>query len=153
ATNCEGASVADYLEGVGKGLKLSAPPLPTLALPTTAGTGSEATKNAVISSHAPAYKKSLRADAMVPRVVLLDPELTVSTPPHITAQTGMDAITQLIESFISCKTKPMTRALAIDGLRRALPAIREAVQNGSSQPAREAMAYAALLSGMALANS
>ena len=153
AVNREGASVADYLEGVGKGLKLSPPPLPVLALPTTAGTGSEATKNAVISSLDPPYKKSLRHDAMLPRIVLVDAELTVSVPPHVTAQTGMDAITQLIETFISCRSKPIPRALALDGLKRALPAIREAFWNGSSRPAREAMSYAALLSGMALANS
>ena len=153
ATNREGTSVADYLEGVGKGLNLLTPPLPVLAVPTTAGTGSEATKNAVISSLDPPYKKSLRHDAMIPRIVLVDPELTVPVPPHVTAQTGMDAITQLIESFISCRAKPLARALALDGLKRALPAIGEAVRDGSSRSAREAMSYAALVSGMALANS
>lgn len=153
ATNTSGASVRDYLEGVGSGLTITQPPLPCIALPTTAGTGSEATKNAVISSYDPPFKKSLRADGMLPRIVLVDPELSVTVPPAITAQTGMDAITQLIESYISRKSRPIPQALAAGGLRLALPGIVEAVENGSSRPAREAMAQAALLSGMALANS
>jgi alcohol dehydrogenase class IV len=153
ATNTDGASVRDYLEGVGSGLQITEPPLPCIALPTTAGTGSEATKNAVISSYDPPFKKSLRADGMLPRIVLVDPKLSLTVPPAITAQTGMDAITQLIESYISRKARPIPQALAANGLRLALPAIVEAVENGSSRPAREAMAQAALLSGMALANS
>ncbi|HZZ71670.1 MAG TPA: iron-containing alcohol dehydrogenase [Pirellulales bacterium] len=153
APNHEGNSVADYLEGVGRNLALTQPPLPLVAMPTTAGTGSEATKNAVISSHEPAYKKSLRAAALIPRLVLIDPELTVGVPSDVTAHTGMDAITQLIESYLSCRAQPFTRALALDGLRYALPAIRDAVREGSARPPREAMAYAALLSGIALANS
>jgi len=153
ATNTEGQSIRDYLEGVGSGLKLSERPLPVIAMPTTAGTGSEATKNAVISVDNPDVKKSLRSDAMVPRVVVIDPELAVSLPSDITAHTGMDAITQLIESYISRRAKPIPQALAMQGLRLALPAIEEAVRDGSSRPAREAMAHAALLSGMALANS
>lgn len=153
ATNTAGATVQDYLEGVGCGLTLDNPPLPIIAMPTTAGTGSEATKNAVISCRSPSVKKSLRGDGMLPRVVIVDPEWTVSVPPAITAHTGMDAITQLIESYISKKAKPIPQALAIPGLRLALSAIVEAVENGGSRPAREAMAHAALLSGMALANS
>ena len=148
-----GDSVKDYLEGVGRGLKITAPPLPMLAMPTTAGTGSEATKNAVISSYDPAFKKSLRSDAMVPDIVLIDPELMVTVPATTTAYTGMDAITQCIESYISRRRQPIPQALAIEGLRRAVPAITEAVTNGDSRPAREAMAHAAMLSGMALANS
>jgi alcohol dehydrogenase class IV len=153
ATNRESTTVADYLEGVGKGLKLRHDPLPLIAVPTTAGTGSEATKNAVISSYDPPFKKSLRADAMVPRIVLVDPELAVSVPPDVTAHTGMDAITQLIESYISRRAKPIPRALAIQGLQLALPALPQAVQDGTNRAAREAMAHAALLSGIALANS
>jgi alcohol dehydrogenase class IV len=153
ATNRESPTVRDYLEGVGRGLEIKQPPLAVLAMPTTAGTGSEATKNAVISSYDPPFKKSLRSDRMVPRAVLIDPELAVSVSPQTTAYTGMDAITQLIESFISCRARPIPRALALDGLRMAVPAIEEAVRDGCSQPAREAMAHAALLSGMALANS
>jgi alcohol dehydrogenase class IV len=148
-----GRSVRDYLDGVGSGLEIERPPLTFVAMPTTGGTGSEATKNAVISSHDPPFKKSLRSEKMIPRVVLVDPELSVNVPPKITAQTGMDAITQLIESYISRRAQPIPRALAVQGLQLALPAIVEAVENGSSRPAREAMAHAALLSGMALANS
>jgi alcohol dehydrogenase class IV len=153
ATIGSGASVRDFLEGVGRGLKIERPPLSVLALPTTGGTGSEATKNAVISSRDPPFKKSLRSEQMIPRVVLVDPELSVTVPPSVTAQTGMDAITQLIESTISRRAQPIPRALAVEGLQLALPAIVEAVENGQSRPAREAMAHAALLSGMALANS
>lgn len=153
ATNRQSSSVVDYLEGVGQGLKIANPPLPILAMPTTAGTGSEATKNAVISSYAPPFKKSLRSDLMVPRVVLVDPDLSVSVPPDVTAHTGMDAITQLIESYISRKAKPIPRALAIQGLRLAMPALAVATHDGTNRAAREAMAHAALLSGMALANS
>jgi alcohol dehydrogenase class IV len=147
------APVRDYLEGVGNGLKIVNAPLPVMAIPTTAGTGSEATKNAVISSVDPPFKKSLRSDLMVPRAVLIDPELSVSVPPQITAWTGMDAITQLIESYISRRATQATQDMAWVGLGSAVPNIVEACRDGSSRPAREAMAHAALLSGMALANS
>lgn len=152
-TNCECDSVLDYLEGVGRGLKLTQAPLPMLAIPTTAGTGSEATKNAVISNHSPAFKKSLRADQMIPDLVLCDPKLSCSVPPNITAQTGMDAITQLLESYISCRAKPIPQALCLQGLKLALPALAEAVEDGTSKSSRENMSHAALLSGIALANS
>lgn len=153
ATNAESPTVKDYLEGVGRGLKIQRPPLPLLAMPSTAGTGAEATKNAVISCYDPAFKKSLRDDRLMPRIALVDPELSVTVPPRVTAASGMDAITQLIESYVSRKSQPIPRALAMQGLRLAVPAIVEAVENGSSRSAREAMSHAALLSGMALANS
>ena len=153
ATNCESTTVKDYLEGVGRGLTLTEPTLPVLAMPTTAGTGAEATKNAVISCYDPAFKKSLRDEQLMPRIALVDPELCVTAPPHVTAAGGMDAITQLIESFISRRAKPIPRALAVQGLKWAVPAIVEAVEDGTSQAAREKMSHAALLSGMALANS
>jgi alcohol dehydrogenase class IV len=152
-TNRESSTVRDYLEGVGRGFKITAPPLPLVAVPTTAGTGTEATKNAVISSYEPAFKKSLRSDLMVPSVVLIDPELTVTLPPATTAFTGMDAITQLIESYISKRARPIPQALCLQGLTLALPALIEAVENGISRSARTAMSHAALLSGIALANS
>lgn len=158
AVDHQSSTVKDYLEGLdnqkgGRGLKLANDPLPVLAMPTTAGTGAEATKNAVISCYDPPFKKSLRDSRMLPRIALVDPELSVSVPPEVTAASGMDAITQLIESYISRKARPIPQALAIQGLKLAVPAVAEAVENGASRPAREKMSHAALLSGMALANS
>ncbi len=153
ATNTHGSGVQDFLEGVGRGLKIDRPPLPLLAMPTTAGTGTEATKNAVISSYDPPFKKSLRSDLMIPKVVLVDPELTVCVPRDITAHTGMDAITQLIESLISRRAKPIPRALCWQGLELALPAMFKLSGNLYHRASREAMSHAALLSGIALANS
>lgn len=149
----DGHSVRDYLEGVGAGWKLTARPLAIVAMPTTGGTGTEATKNAVISVTDPPLKKSLRSELLVPHVALVDPELSVRVAPRTTAHTGLDAITQLIESYISRRARPIPRALCIAGLRAGLPALPTAVRDGESRPAREAMAHAALLSGMALANS
>jgi alcohol dehydrogenase class IV len=153
ATNSESPTIKDYLEGVGKGLKIVAEPLPVLAMPTTAGTGCEATKNAVISCYDPVFKKSIRDERIVPRIALVDPELTVSVPPQVTAASGMDAITQLFESYISRKAQQLTHVLALNGLCGALPAIGEAVRDGRSQSAREFMSHAAMVSGMCLANS
>ncbi len=153
ATNTAGASVADYLEGVGRGLKISVPPLPMIAVPTTAGTGSEATKNAVISSYDPPFKKSLRSDLMMPRAVVIDPQLAVTLSPAVTAATGMDAMTQLIESYISRKRGPSPKHWQPTACGAPCGAIVAAVEDGGSLAARGAMAHAALLSGMALANS
>lgn len=153
ATDRQSTTVKDYLENVGRDLKIVAEPLPVLAMPTTAGTGAEATRNAVISSYDPPFKKSLRDTRILPQIALLDPELTVTVPPEVTAASGMDAITQLLECYISRKARPVPQALARHGLKHALPAIAEAVHRPTSRPAREAMAHAALLSGMCLANS
>jgi alcohol dehydrogenase class IV len=153
AVQLEAAPVRDYLEGVGRGLKLTAPPLPLLAMPTTGGTGTEATKNAVISSYDPPFKKSLRDERMIPRIVLIDPELSVGVSPATTAWTGLDAITQLIEAYITKNARPIPQALCLEGLRLALPAVERAVRDGTDREAREAMALAALFSGQALANS
>jgi alcohol dehydrogenase class IV len=147
------SSVLDYLEGHGKGPKIVNTALPVLAMPTTGGTGSEATKNAVITSYDPPFKKSLRSELMVPRIVLVDPELSVSVPPHITAWTGMDAITQLVESLVSRRATATTEAIALRGLQLGVANLADAYRYGNSQPARDAMAHAALLSGIALANS
>ena len=152
-TQREAAPVRDYLEGVGRGLKLVEAPLPLIALPTTSGTGTEATKNAVISSYDPPFKKSLRDERLVPAAVIIDPELTVSNPPEVTAHSGMDAITQLIESLVTKKATPLTKALCREGLRAAIPALEVAYKNPTDRAAREAMSYAAWLSGVALANS
>lgn len=152
-TNREGESVADYLEGVGKGLKMVRSPLPMVAVPTTAGTGSEATKNAVISSYDPPFKKSLRSEMMVPKCVVWDPELTVSCPPHVTAHSGMDTITQLIESYISRRAAPIPQALVRSAFAGAISSIVTAVEHPTDRAAREQMAHAAFLSGVSLANS
>lgn len=152
-TNRRGDSVVDYLEGVGRGWTITEPPLPLLAMPTTAGTGSEATKNAVISSYDPPFKKSLRSDRMVPRIVLIDPELTVSVPRETTAYTGLDALTQLFESYLTRRAAAIPQALCRQGLPLAWQALPRVVRDGSDREAREAMAHAALLSGLALANS
>ncbi len=153
ATNQLGESVRDYLEGVGEGLSIENDPLPMLAIPTTAGTGSETTKNAVISVDDPPCKKSLRSENMIPKIVLIDPELSVTVPQSVTAASGMDAITQLIESYISSRATPLTQSLCIEGLKHALPNMKRAYVDGTDQAARTAMAYAAFLSGVALANS
>ncbi|QDT55397.1 NAD-dependent methanol dehydrogenase [Caulifigura coniformis] len=152
-TQRETAPVRDYLEGVGRGLKLVEAPLPLIAVPTTSGTGTEATKNAVISSYDPLFKKSLRDERLVPSAVLIDPELTVSNSPEVTAHSGMDAITQLIESYVTKKATRLTKALCREGLRAAIPAIEVAYKEPTNRAAREAMSYAAWLSGVTLANS
>ncbi len=149
----EVASVSEYLEGVGRGLRLALAPLPLVVVPTTSGTGSEATKNAVISSCDPVYKKSLRDDRMMPAVALVDPELTERLPASVTVATGMDAITQLIESYLSRRARPLPAALVESILPAALEALPRAVANGCDRHARENMAHAALCSGVALANS
>lgn len=153
ATNHQSENVCDYLEGVGRGLQITEPPLPMIALPTTAGTGSEATKNAVISSTARRFKKSLRSDRMIPEIALIDPELTVTCPRETTAWSGLDAITQLIESLITPKSTEMTRVLCQEGLRLAIPWIRRACDEPDCRPAREALSQAAFLSGVTLANA
>ncbi|MAV35599.1 MAG: alcohol dehydrogenase [Planctomycetaceae bacterium] len=149
----EAYSVIDYLEGVRRELPLVQPSLQTLVMPTTAGTGSEATRNAVISSVAPRYKKSLRAASMMPDIALVDPELTVTTPPEITLHSGMDALTQCIESYLSCRASSFTRPLALEGFHHAWTALPIVMREPSSRPAREAMSFAALLSGISLTNS
>lgn len=146
-------SVQDYLEGVGRGCQISQPPLPVLAMPTTAGTGAEATKNAVISSYDPPLKRSLRDDRLLPRLALVDPELTVGAPSGVTAASGMDAICQLIESYISRRAQPMAQALCVQGLQMAWSALPVAFREPTDRQARSRMAHAALLSGIALANS
>lgn len=152
-THPEGDSIRDYLEGVGRGLRLCRPCVPVVAVPTTAGTGTETTKNAVISSVDPPFKKSLRDDRILPALALVDAELTVSAPLRVTAYSGMDAITQLIESYCSRRRTPIPEALAESALRSALPSLRTLARHPSNRQAREVMAYAALVSGICLANS
>lgn len=145
--------VLDYLEVVGKGQALINPPLPYIAIPTTAGTGSEVTRNAVLESAEHGIKASLRSPMMLPSLALVDPELTYSLPPSVTASTGLDALTQLIEPFVSVKSNPLTDALCREGMQRAARSLRAAYDDGADPSAREDMALASLLSGMALANA
>lgn len=146
-------NIEDYLEGVGKGLSVTIPSIPFIAVPTTSGTGSEVTKNAVISSDTPGYKKSIRSPFLIPNIALLDPELTVSVPAHTTAETGMDALTQLLESFVSAKKQPIPQALSLYGIKLAFKYLLRAVENPADIKAREGMMLSSLLSGICLANS
>lgn len=145
--------VRDYLEGVGDGRTPNAPALPHIALPTTAGTGAEATRNAVISSRAEGFKKSFRSPTLYPAVAILDAELTIKLPPQQTAFSGMDAITQLIESYLSCRATPMTDALALRGMELAFPAIRSVMEDGADIENRERLLLASAISGICLANA
>ena len=145
--------VFDYLEVIGKGQPLVNPPLPYIAIPTTAGTGSEVTRNAVIESPEQNVKVSLRSPWMLPRVALVDPELTYHLPPEITASAGLDALTQLIEPFVSVKANPMTDAICREGISRAARSLKRAYENGADQEAREGMSLASLFGGLALANA
>ena len=143
----------DYLEVIGQGRLLAQRPLPCIAIPTTAGTGSEVTRNAVLVSPDHGVKASLRHPWMLPSVALVDPALTVGVPAAITASTGLDALTQLIEPFLSVKANPMTDALCLEGVRRAARSLKRAWTDGDDLAAREDMALASLLGGLALANA
>ncbi len=144
--------VLDYLEVIGRGRVLERPGRPCIAIPTTAGTGSEVTRNAVLSSPEHGVKVSLRSPFLLPRVALVDPELTYTMPPAVTAATGLDALTQLVEPFVSIRANPLTDALCREGMMRVARSLRRAWRTGEAA-AREDMALAALLSGMALANA
>jgi alcohol dehydrogenase class IV len=144
--------VFDYLEVIGKGQPLVKAPLPYIAIPTTAGTGSEVTRNAVIESPDQNVKVSLRSPLMLPRVALVDPELTYRLPPEITASAGLDALTQLIEPFVSVKANPMTDAICRQGIYYAARSLKRAYENGTDE-AREGMSLASLFGGLALANA
>ncbi len=143
----------DYLEVIGKGQPLIKAPLPYMAIPTTAGTGSEVTRNAVIESPEQNVKVSLRSPAMLPRLALVDPELTYNLPPDVTASSGLDALTQLIEPFVSIKTNPLTDAICREGLAHAAHSLRRAYEDGTDKEARQGMSLASLFGGLALANA
>lgn len=153
AVAANGGEPLDYMEVVGRGQPLAKPPLPLLAIPTTAGTGSEVTRNAVLTSLAHGVKASMRSVSMVPRVALVDPELTYDLPPAVTASTGMDALTQLIEPFTCNKTNPLVDALCREGIGHVARSLRRAFAEGHHAAAREDMALASLFSGFALANA
>lgn len=142
----------DYLEVVGRGLPLNRTPLPCIAVPTTAGTGAEVTRNAVLSVPASRVKVSLRSPMMLPRVALVDPELTWGCPPRQTAFSGLDALTQLIEAFLCNAPNPLTDAFCRDGIVRASRSLRRAWAHDAPE-ARSDLALAGLLGGLALANA
>ena len=145
--------VMDYLEVIGHGKPFESPGLPTVAIPTTAGTGSEVTRNAVLSSAKHKVKVSMRHPSMLPEIALVDPALTVSCPPAITAATGLDALTQLVEPFLSCKANPMTDAFRRQGIPIAARSIRTVFEQPENRQARTDLALASLLGGLALANA
>lgn len=152
-----GNSVMDHLEGVGRGVSYRGPAVPFIAVPTTAGTGSEATKNAVIGIQAPeGFKKSFRDEALVARVALVDPDLLATCPPEVIAANGMDAFTQLLESYVSAKASAFTDALAYSGMQAVRDGLFPAWRGGEGDEAahgRARMAYGALVSGITLAQA
>ena len=145
--------VTDYLEIIGLNKPLTNPSLPLIAIPTTSGTGSEVTKNAVLSSLQHLVKVSLRSPYLFPKIALVDPVLTLSVPPPITAFTGLDALTQLIEPYTCNDPNPLTDALCLEGIQRVARSLFQAYDDGSSLQAREDMSLASLFSGLALANA
>ena len=145
--------VLDYLEVVGRGNVLQNPAAPFITVPTTAGTGSEVTRNAVLGVPARHVKVSLRSPFLLPRLAVVDPELTLDLPPAITARTGLDALTQLIEAYVSIRSNPMTDGFCVQGIPLAARSLRRAFHQGLDREARRDMSLAALFSGLALANA
>jgi alcohol dehydrogenase class IV len=143
----------DYLEVVGRAQPLAQPSAPCIAIPTTAGTGAEVTRNSVLASPQHRVKVSLRSPHMLPKVAIVDPELTYGLPPELTASTGLDALTQLIEPYVSPRANPMTDALCVEGIRRAARSLRRVAENGTDSSAREDMSLASLFGGLALTNA
>lgn len=148
-----GGAAADYMEVVGKGQKITRPAIPWIAVPTTAGTGAEATRNAVIGFPERHFKASIRSELLLPRVALIDPELALEVPPDVTARCGMDALCQCIESYTSTGAGPLTDPLALQGISLAARALPKAYSNGHDLAAREDMALAALISGITLTSA
>ncbi len=145
--------VLEYLEVIGLGKPILNPSLPLIAIPTTSGTGSEVTRNAVVESMQHHLKVSLRSAYLLPRIALIDPELTLSLPQSITAYTGMDALTQLIEPYTCNTPNPIVDVICLEGIRRVARSFYQAYDHGDDQNAREDMSLAALLGGIALANA
>src|SRR5437016_5310606 len=153
ALTTNGGEVLDYLEVIGRAKPLTNPPLPVIAVPTTAGTGAEVTRNAVLASPEHRVKVSLRSPLMLPKVALVDPELTYELPAGLTASTGLDALTQLIEPYVSCKANPLTDAICVEGIRRVARSLRRVFENAADKSSREDMALASLFGRLALANA
>jgi len=143
----------DYLEIIGSGKPLSRPAAPHIAIPTTAGTGAEVTRNSVLSVPEHKVKVSMRSPLMLPLLAVIDPVLTYSMPPAITAGTGLDALTQLMEVYVSNKANPLTDGICREGLIRAGRSLRIAYENGGNESARQDMAIASLFGGLGLANA
>jgi len=145
--------VLDYLEVVGRGQALPRPPLPFVAIPTTAGTGSEVTRNAVLASPEHRVKASLRSPLMLPRVALVDPDLLLGLPPAVVAASGLDAFAQLVEPFVSVRANPFVDALCREGLARSVRSLRRAFEGERTEAVRVDLALASLFGGLALANA
>ena len=143
----------DYVEIIGRGKALAKPSAPFIAIPTTAGTGSEVTRNAVLASPEQKVKVSLRSPLMLAKAALVDPELTYELPPALTASTGLDALTQLVEPFVCLRANPMTDGLCVEGIRHAAHSLRAAFTDGKNKSAREDMALTSLFGGLALASA
>jgi alcohol dehydrogenase class IV len=148
-----GGGAADYMEVVGKGQKITKPAVPWIAVPTTAGTGAEVTRNAVVGWPEKKFKASIRSELLMAKVALIDPQLGVDVPPDVTARSGMDALCQCIEAYVSTGANPMTDAIALEGVTLAARYLKRAYVDGHDLEAREGMAMAALLSGIALTNA
>ncbi|MFX1505051.1 MAG: iron-containing alcohol dehydrogenase [Promethearchaeota archaeon] len=148
-----GGSARDYMEVIGKGSVITQPSLPIIAVPTTAGTGSEVTKNAVILAEKEKFKASIRSPLLIPTIAIIDPRLMCSVSPSVTATCGMDALTQLIEAYTSNKSQPLTDSWALLGIKRASNSLPRCYTDGQSLEARTDMALASLLSGFCLANA
>ena len=146
-------NLMDYLEVIGSGEPLTNEPAPCIAIPTTAGTGSEVTRNAVLLSKEHGVKVSMRHPKMLPTIAVVDPELTLSMPPEVTASTGLDAFIQLLEAFISKKANPLTDGICREGLTRVSRSLYKAYINGNDIDARTDMAFGSLCGGLALANA
>ena len=153
ALAANGGDPLDYLEVVGRGQALTKPSLPLVAIPTTAGTGSEVTRNAVLGVKDAQVKASLRSPSMLPRLALVDPNLLAGVPPPVLASSGLDALSQLLEPFLSARANPLTDALAREGIGRSARSLRRAVLEGPDAAAREDLALASLMGGLCLANA
>jgi alcohol dehydrogenase class IV len=148
-----GGDPLDYIEIIGRGQPITRPAMPYVAVPTTAGTGAEVTENAVLGSREHSRKASLRSRFMLPRLAVVDPVLTLDCPPAVTASSGLDALTQCLEPFVSSRATPITDGFAREGLRRASAGLRRAYADGSDLDARTDMALCSLLGGLCLANA
>ncbi|NLH73715.1 MAG: iron-containing alcohol dehydrogenase [Verrucomicrobia bacterium] len=148
-----GGAPLDYLEVVGRGRPITRPGVPCIAVPTTAGSGAEVTRNSVLAVPSHKVKASLRSEFLLPRVAIVDPELTRDLPSQVTAATGLDTLTQLIEPYVCVRANPFTDGFCVTGLRLVARSLRRAYENGQDISARQDMSLASLCSGIALANA